>query len=167
MDKDNTLSEDSRGVSNLEEKLAKCESEKEEYLEGWKRAKADFSNYKKEELLRLEEISRFSNEDLVKELIVVMDNFDLGLAALEKSGPVEKGIYMIKAQIENVLAKRGLKKIRVEIGSEFDPAKNEVISQISSGEPPGTIIEEIESGYELSEKIIRPARVKVSKGLEK
>jgi len=143
--------------------LEKVKKERDEYLDGWKRAKADFINYKKEELSRFEEMAKYSNEDLIEEMITVLDNFDLGLAALEKSGPIEKGIYMIRTQIEDILKRRGLKKINVRIGDLFDPNLSEAIAEVESEKPPETIIEIIEPGYRLSEKIIRPTRVKVSK----
>ena len=143
--------------------LEKVKKERDEYLDGWKRAKADFINYKKEELSRLEKMAKYSNEDLIKEIITVLDNFDLGLAALEKLGPIEKGIYMIRTQIEDILKRRGLKKINVRVGDLFDPNLSEAIVEVESEKPPETIIEIIEPGYRLSEKIIRPTRVKVSK----
>ena len=143
--------------------LEKVKKERDEYLDGWKRAKADFINYKKEELSRLEKMAKYSNEDLIKEIITVLDNFDLGLAALEKLGPIEKGIYMIRTQIEDILKRRGLQKINDRVGDLFDPNLSEAIVEVESEKPPETIIEIIEPGYRLSEKIIRPTRVKVSK----
>ena len=98
--------------ANSETKLAVVEKQRDEYLAGWQRAKADFINYKKEEIAHLQEVAKYGNEDLIKDLISVMDNFDLGLRVLEKSGPVEKGIYLIRSQIEDILKKRGLAKWR-------------------------------------------------------
>ena len=90
--------------NNIEEKaemteLQKCEAQRDEYLAGWQRAKADFINYKKEEMVRLEEFARYQNADLVMELVRVLDSFDLGIAALEKKGGVDRGVYMIRAQL--------------------------------------------------------------------
>ncbi len=150
-------------IKYLEEKLEQCERQKNEYLSGWQRAKADFVNYKKEDTRRMEELMRYGSEDLIRELIVVLDNFDLGLRALEKAGAVERGIYMIRSHIEDILKKRGLEKIVVKPGDALDPAVAEAIAEVESEQPPGTIVEEIESGYRLYDKIIRPARVKVSK----
>jgi molecular chaperone GrpE len=151
-------------VRDEKKKLEKCEIEKGEYLAGWQRAKADFINYKKDEIKRLEEFAKYSSEELIRELIGIMDNFDLGLAALEKSGPVEKGIYMIRNQIDDILKKRGLEKISIKPGEDFNPSLAEAMSETESKYPPGTIAEEIEPGYKIYEKIIRPARVKLSKG---
>ncbi len=147
----------------LQEKLAEAEKQRDEYLGGWQRAKADFLNYKKEELRHLEEVSRYGNVDLMKDLISVMDNFDLALRTLEKEGPVEKGIYLIRMQIEDLLKKRGLEKIAIKPGDPFDPAIAEALSEIDAEQPPGTIVEEIEPGYRLHDKVLRPARVITSR----
>ena len=148
---------------DLESKLAECERKRDEYLSGWQRAKADFVNYKKDELKRLEEIARYGNEDLIAELIQVLDSFDLGIAALEKAGPVEKGIYMIRVQIEDVLKKRGIEKITVKAGDACDLSVCEVVGEIESDAPAGAVAQEIEPGYKLYDKIVRPVRVKVAK----
>ena len=152
------------GAGGLEEKLAAAEKQRDEYLAGWQRAKADFINYKKEEYGRLEEAVRYGSEDLIRDLVTVLDNFDLGLRALEKNGPVEKGVYLIRAQIEDILKKRGLAKIELKPGDPFDPNVAEALTEVeSAGQPPGTVVEVVEPGYRLHEKILRPARVTVSK----
>jgi molecular chaperone GrpE len=151
-------------IKNLKEQLVKAEADRDQYLSGWQRAKADYLNYKKEEQSRLGDIAKYTNEDILKEMVTVLDNFDLGLQALEKAGPVEKGVYMIRSQIEDVLKKRGLEKITLKPGDVFDPAVAEAIAEGESEQPPGTIMEEIESGYRLYDKVLRPARVRLSKG---
>ncbi len=147
--------------------LAKCEAERDEYLAGWQRAKADLSNYKKGEAERFGELAKFANQALIIELIFVLDNFDLGLAALKKAGPVEKGVYMIRSHLEDLLKRHGLERIRIGPGEPFDPAIAEAIAEgdppAGADYPPGTVIEEIEAGYRLHMKVIRPVRVKVSK----
>ncbi len=155
---------DSGEVKELKEKLEKCEKEKAEYLAGWQRAKADFINYKKEEMQRLEDIARYGSVELIRDLIAIIDNFDLGLRAMEKSGSVDKGIYMIRTQIEDILRKRGVERIEVKVGDKFDPSSAEAVAAAESDKPEGTVLEEIEPGYRIYDKILRPARVKVSKG---
>jgi len=152
--------------NELEAKLAEAEKARDEYLGGWQRTKADFINYKKEEARRLEEIARYGSEDLIKDLIGVIDNFDLGLRTMEKSGPVERGIYLIRTQIEDILKKRGITKVEIKPGDEFDPMIAEAMTEVPSERPPGTIVEEVEPGYRLHEKVLRPARVILSKGKE-
>jgi molecular chaperone GrpE len=145
------------------EKLMEAEKQRDEYLAGWQRAKADFVNYKKEELKHLEDVSRYGNTDIMKDLISVMDNFDLALRTLEKEGPVEKGIYLIRTQIEDILKKRGLEKIDIKEGDLFDPAVAEALAEIEMDKPVSTVVEIIEPGYRLYEKILRPARVIINK----
>lgn len=151
------------GEGELKQKLADCESKRDEYLAGWQRAKADFINYKKEEFSRLEEIAKYGSEEILRDILTVLDSFDLGLRALEKGGLVEKGVYMIRSQLADVLKKRGVEKISVKAGGQFDPSVAEAIAEAESDKPAGTILEEIESGWRLHDKILRPARVRVSK----
>ena len=146
-----------------EEKLAETKKQRDEYLAGWQRAKADFLNYKKDEARRFEELIRFANEDILEELIGVLDSFDLGLAALEKAGPVEKGVYMVRSKLDNVLKQRGLEILSVKVGDKFEPSLSEAMVEIESEQPAGTILEIIENGYKLRDKILRPARVKIAK----
>lgn len=139
------------------EKLAK---ERDEYLDGWKRAEANLINYKKDELKRLEEVARFANEDLVADLITVLDSFDLGIAATEKSGTPDKGMYLIKSQLEDILRSRGLEKIKVNVGDKFNPLHHEIVGEVEGGESQ-TVAEEVAAGYILNGKVLRPSRVKI------
>jgi molecular chaperone GrpE len=161
-DEENKLPEPT--VVDLKEQIGEMTAQRDEYLAGWQRAKADFINYKKDEMQKLENIARYGSEDLIKDLISVMDNFDLALRTLEKAGPVEKGIYLIRTQIDDILKKRGLEKIEVKEGDTFDPAVAEALAEIASDKPAGIVVEVIEQGYRLHEKVLRPARVIVSKG---
>ncbi len=190
------IQKDNSGEAGKKEKpeeideLKKCQKERDEYLEGWKRAKADLINYKKDEAKRFEAVVKFSNESLIRELINVLDSFDLALVALQQtqinadnyadkrglnnisenqptnqreSAPWQKGMYLIRAQLEDVLKQNGLERIIVSVGQPFDPALQEAIASVESDKPSGTIIEEVERGYLLSGKLIRPARVKVAR----
>lgn len=156
--------ESDNAESKIDSILEKCMRERDEYLDGWKRAKADFINYKKEESERLVTVARFSNESLVSELISVLDSFDLGISVLENNKAAQKGMSLIKLQLGDVLKKYGLRKISVVLGEAFDPKEQEAIGEVFSEYDPGSITEEIESGYILHGKILRPAKVKISKG---
>jgi len=158
----NLLGEVDEAVA-LKQEIEKLKKERDDYLDGWRRAKAELANYKKDELKRLEEVAKFSQEDLVQDLLTVLDAFDLALAALEKSGPVEKGVYLIKSQLEELLRQRGLNRIQVKVGDKFDPALHEAIGLASGGSEAGRVAEEISAGYTLHGKVIRPSRVKVFK----
>lgn len=150
-------------ITVLQEKLAAAEAQRDEYLAGWQRAKADLINYKKDEFKHLEDVARYGSVDLIRDLITVLDNFDLGLRTLEKSGPVEKGVYLIRSQIEDILKKRGLTKFNVKPGDLFDPSIAEAMSEVEADRPPGTVVEEIEPGYRLHDKVLRAARVIIAR----
>ena len=148
-----------------ETELARFQRERDEYLDGWKRAKADLINYKKDEAKRFEQIARFSNEILIRDLIVVLDSFDLALISLEEESEkkTQKGLYLIRQQLEDILKQQGLERVIVSVGNAFDPALHEAIASVESDKPSGIVVEEVERGYLFNGKLIRPARVKVSK----
>ena len=152
-----------RSGGNTEAELEKLQKEKDEYLNGWKRAKADLINYQKDDGKRFEEMMKYSIEAFVRDLIPVLDSFELGIAALEKNGPVDKGVYIIKTQLEEVLKKKGLEKIKVSPGDVLDTTQHESIGEVEGRGVSGTVAEEIESGYMLNGKVVRPARVKIIK----
>jgi molecular chaperone GrpE len=149
--------------SELEAKLAETEKQRDEYLAGWQRAKADFINYKKEEIDRLQQVAKYGTEEFIRELIVFLDNFELAIAALEKAGPVEKGIYLIRTQVEDILKRRGVERISVKAGDAFDTSFMESVAEIEGTAPPGAVADEIEAGYRVHEKVIRPVRVRLVK----
>ncbi|EKD24100.1 MAG: hypothetical protein ACD_81C00109G0003 [uncultured bacterium] len=139
------------------------QKERDEYLDGWQRARAELVNYKKDESKRIDDMMKFANGSLIRELIMVVDNFDLAIAAMEMHGGVEKGIYLIKAQLEDVLKQYGLEKTPVAIGDQFDPAIHEAVVSVDSELASGSVVEEVGRGYYLHGKLIRPSQVKVAK----
>ncbi len=149
-----------------ESEIEKCARERDEYIAGWQRAKADFINYKREEAKRFEELVQYANTVLLQELITVMDDFDMAFRAQEKTGSTDKGIYFIKTHLEEILRHHGLEKIPLKVPAPFDTNIMEAIEEVHSAESPGMIVEEIAPGYRIHEKIVRAARVKVSKGKE-
>ena len=167
----NGLKEENDEKEIVETELTKCQKERDEYLDGWKRAKADLINYKKDEAKRFEIIIKFSQETIIKDLIIVLDSFDLALAALENENGAEngsarlttKGIYLIRTQLEDILKQNGLERVIISVGQPFDPSLQEVIASVNSDKPSGTIIKEMERVYLLHGKLVRPARVKVAK----
>jgi molecular chaperone GrpE len=155
------LKKDKALAENTVEELKK---ERDEYLEGWKRAKADLINYKNEETARSKEMIRFAEEGIIRDMIAVLDSFDLCISSLDKEKEsFTKGIRMIRTQIEDVFKKRGLEKIDTPIGKPFNPSFHEAISVIDSDKPAGEVIEEVEKGYLWNGKVLRPVRVVVAK----
>jgi len=163
-------SSDEKDVENItisdlpETEEEKIKREREEYLDGWKRAKAELINYKNDELRRVSEIVRFSGEDIARDMVEILDSFDLCIASLSADNQsLAKGVYMIRTQLEDMLKRRGMERVIVSVGHQFDPGLHEAISTVQSDKPPGIVIEEIEKGYTWNGKLLRPARVVVSK----
>lgn len=140
-------------IKELTEKLVFCENERDEYLNGWKRAKADFVNAKKEWSEQLTSLSFFVKADFIKTLLPIIDAFE----AAEKQAD---GWQEIKSLLEGILKKNGFKEIEA-LGKDFDPVYHEAMAEVE-GEA-GKVIEVVQKGYLLENQVIRPARVKVGK----
>ncbi len=163
-------------LQKLKEELVRVEEEKNRYINDWKKARAELINYKKEEEERLRGVMQFANERLVKELIGILDSFDLALQSLEsstdKNDPIKdnylKGIYLIKNQLEDLLKREGLEEILVEKGQSPNLLFQEIVAEIDNPKlAAGTVAEIFQKGYLLNGKIIRPARVAVVKKKDK
>ncbi len=155
---------DKKEDKNLEKRLEECREERDEYLEGWKRSKADFLNYKKEEEERLEKKIVRRQENVLNNLITVLDSFDLSLLSSDEKKIDRKGVELIRNQLFDALRKAGLEKINVNPGDEFDPSMHEAVERIESDHPVETVVEETEKGYKYKDRVLRPSKVKVSKG---
>lgn len=148
-------------IDLLKEQVAKLEKEKDEYLNGWRRAKAECINQQKDEMKRMEDVVKFANTEIIKDLLIVLDSFELSLLAT-KDPESKKGIEIIYAQFEKILNKYGLEKIKA-LGEDFDPAVHEAMLQEESDKKSGIILEEMVKGWKLNGKVIRPTKVKIAK----
>ncbi len=147
-----------------ENESEKIKKERDEYLEGWKRAKADFVNYKRDEDKRFEAIVKFGQEGLMRDLLTALDSFDLALAAFAEVPDLKgKGLQLIRSQLENILKKYGLEPLKIVLGDKFNPGIHDAIVAEDSDKESGTIIEEVEKGYMLNGRLLRAAKVKVAK----
>lgn len=149
-------------AGSCDEQLAACARERDEYLNGWRRAKADLINYKKEEAARAEEVIKFGSITLVRELLGIVDSFDIALKSGAASG-AEKNLAPILSQFEAMLKRHGAEPLRA-VGETFNPAFHEAVSEVASEKPEGVILEEAARGWKLYDKVIRPAKVIISKG---
>lgn len=151
-----------------EPELEKAKRQAQEYLDNWKRERADFLNYKKDEARRIEEFIKFANESVVLEVIELLD--DLEAAA---RGISDQGLDQIVKKFRDFLKKHGVEKIDTE--GAFDPLLHEAVSttefldplkqgqETTPREEGGDKIEEVRAGYTMHGKVIRPARVKIIK----
>jgi molecular chaperone GrpE len=140
-----------------------------EQLDGQKnkllRALADFDNYKKRVAIEREQFVQFANETLISELLPIIDGFARAMDAAEKVKAGEemiKGLALIKKQFEDVLKKHGVDEIEA-LGKAYDANVHEAILQKEYEGPEGVIIEEMQKGYSLHGRVIRPSMVIVSK----
>ena len=152
--------------ADLKQKLEECEKSRDEYLAGWQRAKADFLNYKKEEAERTKEILDYVQKEFILRILPILDNFYLAENQVSedlKNNADVDGLLKIKNQFQEFLKNQGIEEIETN-EKEFDPNFHEAVEQVEvKGKDSNIIIEEIEKGYILKGKVIRPARVKVSK----
>ncbi|HRY76924.1 MAG TPA: nucleotide exchange factor GrpE [Candidatus Paceibacterota bacterium] len=167
-EKQNKQNDEASEIGELKQKLAEAEKLKDEYLAGWQRQKADFLNYQKDIAKRTDEIVKFANEDLIGDLLIVLDSFDISVNSLRIEGLTEtekrivQGLELIRGQLEDVLRKRGLEPIEA-LHQQFDPAWHEVIGEIETEGEEGGVAEELTRGYKLNGKLIRPSKVKIIK----
>jgi len=149
-------------MSELEECNKKCD----EYLNNWKRSAADFINYKKEEMERMAMLAKYAKEDTIFKILPILDSFYLA----EKQMPEELanhnwvvGFLQTKKQIDTFLQKEGIEKIEV-IDKPFDPEIMEAVEEVEHKEmQPNIVIEEVQKGYRMDDKVLRPAKVKIIK----
>jgi len=152
--------------AELNEELEECKKKRDEYFAGWQREKADFINYKKRELERLEEVLFSAKESILLEMLPVIDNFSLAeknISEEEKGDKNIKGLLLIGKQLLSAMKSLGIEGIEC-IGKKFDPTMHEAVGEKEHETiEPGTVIEEVEKGYRIGERIIRPSKVKISK----
>lgn len=168
-DEEMSLPDEADKLKKMRDKLKVCEEEKRGYLDGWQRAQADGINYKKDEGKRLEDLGRFITQSMLQDLLPVLDSFDMALRSLQQpvassqSNQLEQGVLMIRSQLTDIFKKRGVAQIEVTPGEKFDPEKHESIGEVESEKPTGTVAEEVQKGYTLAGRVIRPARVRLAK----
>lgn len=145
-------------------------SKEEEYLNDLKRLQADFDNYKKRQAEAEKNLKDYLIQGLVLDIIPVLDNFNAATAHVPeeaKDSPWVVGIQYIEKQLADVLAERGVQAVVPAIGEAFDPSKHEAIEKeagspesVEGEEIKGDIISQVkQKGYQLGERIIRPAKV--------
>lgn len=155
-------------VKKLEAKLEAAEQEKEEYEDRWKRAYAEFENYKKRSVREREKSRKFANESLLRALLPVVDNMERAIESSSDNGEIAEssiaqGVDMTLKEIVKVFEKFGVKAVS-SMGQSFDPGIHEAMMQEESEEHPGnTVIRELQKGYMLHDRLLRPAMVTVSK----
>src|SRR3954470_9711889 len=148
--------------SELEEQRAALEAERDEYLNHLKRVAADFENYRKRMARDQEGLVARAHERLVKELLPVLDDLERALAAAEEheEAKLEEGVRLVHRELADVLQREGLAEI--ETDGVFDPHVHEALLSQPSEAEEGSVLEVVQKGYKLGDRVVRPARVVVA-----
>jgi molecular chaperone GrpE len=157
--------EESADVENSSSDDSKLKEEYDKLNQQYVRLAADFDNYRKRQAQERENLIKFGTETALKSLIEVLDNFERGQKALENVDDVEKvkeSFNLVHRQVCEALTKLGLEEIKA-IGEEFDPNFHEAVMQTPTSEhPEHTVITELQKGYKLGDKVLRPTLVNVA-----
>jgi len=166
IDSDN-MSDPKKKIAKLKEKIKKLTAEKDEYMNGWQRERADFVNYKKRAEEEKKEYIKFANENLLEEMLTVLESFDMAFMNKEQWNSVPQnwrvGVEYIHSQFVKILDENGLKEFMPKVGEKFDVKQHvaeEVISVDSESED-GMIKEIKKKGYIMNGKIIIAPKVVV------
>jgi molecular chaperone GrpE len=145
-----------------EDRLAAAEAKAQEHLDDLQRLAADFENYKKRTAREQASLSARAAERLVKELLPIVDDLERALEAAEEheEAKLEDGVRLVHRQLASVLEREGLAEI--ETGGKFDPHVHEALLSQPSDEQEGAVIEVLQKGYTLGDRVLRPARVVIA-----
>ncbi len=153
-------------LRDLSEELDQVRAELEETKDRFLRGLADFDNYRKRVAREREQLTRCANEELIKRLLEVIDNIERALTAASETHDLEgfrKGIELIYQHITDILSKEGLCPIEC-MGKDFDPNYHEAVMAVEKGDAESEkVVEEVQKGYTLDGRVIRPSKVVVSK----
>lgn len=158
--------EEEKNIEELRKKLEECEKQKCEYLSCWQRERADFLNHKREEMERVGELLKYANEGFILKILTILDNFEI----IEKKLPGNikkdenvKGLLMVKDQVLDFLKSQSVEEIK-SIGEKFNPNFHEAVGEVEMKDKgKGIIIEEIQKGYKINSRLLRPTKVKIVK----
>ena len=147
--------------AELTEQLAAVEAERDEYLDALQRLKAEFDNYRKRTARDQESLVARAHERLVNELLPVLDDLERALvaAADHEEAKLEDGVRLVHRELVEALAKEGLVEIEA---TRFDPHVHEALLAQPSEAEEGSVIDVLQKGYRLGDRVLRPARVVVA-----
>jgi len=154
------------GASELDGALKKVQEEAAEHYDRFLRVSADLENYKKRVSKEKADLIRYGNEELIKELLPVIDNLERALEHTASEGAQEgiaDGVKMTLQQFIGILQRFGVTPVAAE-GEPFDPTKHEAVMEQATGDyDPGQVVAELQKGYLLNDRLVRPAKVVVAK----
>ena len=153
-------------IKDLSKELKECQKIKKEYLAGWQRTQADFLNYKNKETDRNKGLAEYITENLILKILPIFDSFDRAEREITeeiKNKEIIQGFFQIKKQFQDFLKSQGVEEIKAK-GKIFDPNFHEAIELVEAkGKESGIVAKQVQKGYKLYGRVIRPAKVKVTK----
>lgn len=153
--------------NQITQDLEKAQSQSKDYFEGWQRERADFANYKRRVERDQQLITYQITGEIIKKYLTVLDDLERALKTRPTEGLAatwSNGIELIYRKLQNILEAEGVRRIPAEM-EEFDPNRHEAISyETSPDHDGGQIIEVVQQGYTLGERILRSAMVRVARG---
>ena len=147
----------------LDDRLAALTAERDEYLDLAQRVQADFENYRKRAAREQERLVAHAHERLVRELLPILDDLERAVEAAERHEEAQlvEGVKLVEQSLRNALRKEGL--VEIETDGAFDPHVHEALLTQPSGDvEPGSVLEVVQRGYRVGDKVVRPARVIVA-----
>lgn len=153
-------------IAELRLQLNAKEEEAKNNYDRYVRQVAELDNFKKRASREREELARYANETLVKDLLPVIDNLERAIAhaaAGSDTNPLVEGVDLVLKGFLDTLAKHGVQPVAA-VGMPFDPAQHEALAQVEiADQPPNTVMEQHQKGYLMRDRLLRPALVTVSK----
>ena len=148
------------------DELASVTKERDEYLDALQRLKAEFDNYRKRVARDQQELAARAHERLVKELVPILDDLERALeaASQHEEAQLEEGVRLVHRSLGDLLTREGLTE--VETAGKFDPHTQEALLAQPSEEEEGSVIQVLQKGYKLGDRVLRPARVVISQGTD-
>ncbi len=158
--------ENAENIEALKQELAETKKKAEDYLAGWQRAQADFINYKRRAEQEKEELVKFANAKLMLALLPIIDDLERAFESVPPESGLNwvEGFKMIERKLKAGFETQGLTPI-VAVGQPFDPNFHEAVREEKGKD--GIVIQEMERGYLLNGKLLRPAKVTIGNGEEK
>ena len=155
--------EESEPEGPAPDQLAIVTAERDEYLDLAQRVQADFENYRKRAAREQERLVAHAHERLVRELLPVLDDLERALEAAERheEAKLVDGVKLVEQSLRRALSKEGLAEI--ETDGAFDPHVHEaLLTKPGAGADPGTVLEVVQRGYRVGDRVVRPAKVIVA-----
>lgn len=158
-------SEQDHSEGDVNKEIEELKKQSEENYNRFLRVQADFDNFRRRTVKEKEETAKFASSKVIEQLIPVMDNFERAISAGEENSDNDsmvEGVKMVFKQIEQIFEKEGVEPIPAE-GEAFDPNYHQAVMQVESDEhDAGIVVEELQKGYKMKGRVLRPSMVKVS-----